>query len=514
MKARHFQLSSARQFVPLQRKLAKQFAGVADDTLPTADISLYDTFDGRLYQKGQALVLDGGTLGVIDLKTGQSLAAMTISDTAPPRFWWDYPMGPVRELLSDNAGIRAVLPLLFAKKSTTVLALLNSDEKTVCRLRLEALTVDSADPLFSVSVNPVRGYREAAAAAAAVAKGESATPLPHHPIVAALESMSPAPDRYQAKPLLPLTPDMSADTAVRMILRHLAGVMRQNEKGIEADLDTEFLHDFRVAVRRSRSLLTLAKGVVPSEVSAILKSDLRAAGQATNAQRDMDVYLLDQDVYESLLPPRLKASIEPLFATLRRRRSVALKKTRQYLDSTAYRQALDHIDHYTKQDTVDPTEAPSAAIPVVALARNAITARYGKIVKSGRRIEDDTPDAKIHRLRIECKKLRYALEFFSPLFPPSEMAILIKQLKILQDHLGRFNDLAVQQEFLGNYLDRLKPTTGTAIGTAAATGALIGILHREQRALRKGFSSAFEAFDSADNASRYERLEGKEESSL
>jgi len=264
-----------------------------------------------------------------------------------------------------------------------------------------------------------------------------------------------------------------------------------------------------VAVRRSRSLLTLAKGVVPIKVSARLKSDLRAAGQATNAQRDLDVYLLDRAVYETLLPPRLQKSIRPLFTTLRRRRSAALKKTRQYLDSADYRQALDRIDNYAGQNNADLTEAPLATMPVAKLALRIITARHKKIVKTGRRIGDDTPDENIHRLRIECKKLRYALEFFSPLFTPSDMAVLIKQLKKLQDYLGRFNDLAVQQVFLGNYLDRLKPNGASALSTAAATGALIGMLHREQRALRKAFSGAFEDFDSADNASRYKRLAGQ-----
>jgi len=54
----------------------------------------------------------------------------------------------------------------------------------------------------------------------------------------------------------------------------------------------------------------------------------------------------------------------------------------------------------------------------------------------------------IHQLRINCKKLRYLMEFFTLLLPPAEIKKLIRSLKMLQDNPGNFNDYSVQQQFL------------------------------------------------------------------
>ena len=50
------------------------------------------------------------------------------------------------------------------------------------------------------------------------------------------------------------------------VLLHLLSAMRANEEGTLRDLDTEFLHDFRVAVRRTRSALSQIKDVLPAEI--------------------------------------------------------------------------------------------------------------------------------------------------------------------------------------------------------------------------------------------------------
>ena len=60
-------------------------------------------------------------------------------------------------------------------------------------------------------------------------------------------------------------------------------------------------------------------------------------------------------------------------------------------------------------------------------------------------IDDDSPDEALHRLRIDAKKLRYLLEFFRALYPPKEIGAVVGALKSLQDNLGDFNDLSVQQ---------------------------------------------------------------------
>ena len=78
--------------------------------------------------------------------------------------------------------------------------------------------------------------------------------------------------------------------------------MRQNEAGIRADWDTEFLHDFRVAIRRTRSALSQIKGVLPVDAVEHFKDAFRELGRSTNRLRDLDVYLLEEETYRAMLP--------------------------------------------------------------------------------------------------------------------------------------------------------------------------------------------------------------------
>src|SRR5690606_29300041 len=93
-----------------------------------------------------------------------------------------------------------------------------------------------------------------------------------------------------------------------------------------------------------------------------------------------------------------------------------------------------------------------AGKPVIKLARKRIGKRYKNALALGSAITGDSPDSDFHMLRIECKKLRYYLEFFESLFPGDEVKRAIKQLKSLQDNLGDFNDLHVQQGSIQGFL--------------------------------------------------------------
>ena len=69
--------------------------------------------------------------------------------------------------------------------------------------------------------------------------------------------------------------------------------MRATLPGTIADVDSEFLHDFRVAVRRTRSLQRQLEPVFPPEPLAHFRSEFRWLQQATGPVRDLDVHQLD-----------------------------------------------------------------------------------------------------------------------------------------------------------------------------------------------------------------------------
>ncbi len=78
------------------------------------------------------------------------------------------------------------------------------------------------------------------------------------------------------------------------IYQALLDNINRNIPGVLADWDTEFLHDLRVAIRRTRSGLSLVKKVLPDAVVARFKRDFGLLGSLTGPTRDLDVYLLNR----------------------------------------------------------------------------------------------------------------------------------------------------------------------------------------------------------------------------
>jgi CHAD domain-containing protein len=105
----------------------------------------------------------------------------------------------------------------------------------------------------------------------------------------------------------------------------------------------------------------------------------------------------------------------------------------------------------------------------------------------------------LHSLRIECKRLRYLLEFFTNLFPGDEINRLIKQLKKLQDNLGLFQDFSVQEETLMGFVEKFNLENPENRQTILAIGALVGSLDSEKQAVRRAFANTFANFTSAEN---------------
>jgi len=231
---------------------------------------------------------------------------------------------------------------------------------------------------------------------------------------------------------------------------------------------------------------------------------LRTLGQATNALRDLDVYLLRQERYRKLLPAALRPAIAEWFDALRRQRRRAVKMMGGFLASDGYVSIVAAVERFTGFQG----EAPDPRSPTILdVARREIGRRFQKTVHIGRRIDAATADARLHRLRIQCKQLRYALEFFHSLFPPEPVAEIIRQAKSLQDYLGAYNDLAVQQQFLFEHLKQIPARTPPRQeALVAAVGALMGSLFLEKQLMRVAFTDVFASFDTPNNHALFQSL--------
>ncbi len=472
-------------------------------------MAIYDTFDWRLFNKSFVLYTSENKLFLRKLFKNAIIHSAAI--TSPPVFIWDFPDSELKERLSPVLKMRALFKLIELHSRSTAHRILNPDEKTVARLVYEEIRParkKNASVLATyLWLQPVKGYtkfcqnliKHLEEAGFAARKKEDF-------YFKAIQAAGKSPGSYSSKLKIQLDPAMRSDEATKIILRYLLQIMKINEANLEKDLDTEFLHDFRVASRRTRSALGQIKPVFPQNTTGRFKKDFSFVGKLSNQLRDLDVYLLKEEAFKAMLPPVLRGDIDPLFDYLRKNRSKALKHVISGFESGKYRQILQDWEAFLDEPVQDPPAAPNADLPIITLARKRIYKQYRRIVKDGSRILENTDDEKLHALRIECKELRYLMEFFSSLFPRKKNNILIAQLKTLQDNLGDFNDLCVQEKYLLNIAEGF-PTTGQKHKKVrVAIGSLIGTLDREKQIIKDAFAKTFTGYASPPNKRTFSEL--------
>ncbi len=494
--------------------LASAF-GTRRDRIPQQSLVYYDTFDWRLYQRGFRLATrpkQGSKMLRLE-SPGFSLEA-PIRNRSAPSFGPRLPEGPLKELVSPVVGVRRLLPLVRLDTRSRGVNILDGQEKTVARVQLLQAGVAppasrrAPKPLSPrISVRPVRGYAEFAQKVTHYLDQElGLKPAPSSLFEEMLASVNRRPGGYSSKLDLVLDRSSSAREAARTICRHLLETIIANEDGVRRDLDSEFLHDFRVAVRRTRSALAQLKGVFDPEARRTFREEFKWLGSVTGALRDLDVYLLQMDQHRAALPAEVAKDLDPLAVYLRRHRAAELRTVKATLASRRYRRLKRNWRNYLESAPPDPDRSPYAHLPVVEVASRRIWRAYRKVTEQGAGIVDDSPAESLHMLRIECKKLRYLLEFFHSIFPAREIQPTIKSLKQLQDNLGTFNDLEVQQATLKRFAQEMSEEDLASVNCLLAMGRLQGHHDQRKQVERQRFFQCFAEFDSTRNKKRFARL--------
>lgn len=472
-------------------------------------IRFYDTFDWRLFNKSFVLYESGNKLCLRKLTNYEILHSIEI--TSLPVFIWEFPDSELKKQLAPVIEVRALLKLVEVRSRSTPYRILNQDEKTVLRLAYEEIRYsrdkNSPSLMTHLWLQPVKGYPKYSREIAKRFEQAGLTISKEDDIYfKGLEAVNKKPGSYSTKVDIQLDPDMRADNATRSILRSLLHIIRINETKIEKDIDTEFVHDFRVAIRRTRSALGQIKYVFPSNITNRFKNNFAFMTSLSNELRDLDICLLNEDSYKTKLPPLLRDDINPLFDYLRNKRSTALQKLIRGLKSKKYAKILKDWEAFLNKPQPASATASNAELHVIDLARKRIYKKYRNVVKAGNLISENSDDKMLHVLRINCKKLRYLMEFFFSLFPHTKIDALVMQLKKLQDNLGLFNDLRVQEEYLLNITKELPEIQRQSNKTLIAIGSLVGTLGREKKTMKDAFARTFMDFASRANKELFREL--------
>ncbi len=271
-----------------------------------------------------------------------------------------------------------------------------------------------------------------------------------------------------------MRPDEPMAEAVRKVMYRQYQVMLANEAGCRSGKSIDAVHDMRVATRRLRVAFRLFGSYYKRGLVRDLEADLRKTGRTLGAARDLDVFNKTARQYLRSLPKQQRTDLDPLLANWKRQRQVAHRELVGYFDSTRYTRLIDKLDDFLTTAGAGvasgkgSSTAPSQVRHVLA---STVWQRY-ETVRAYEAVLPEAAPETLHALRIECKYLRYTLEFFQEVLGPGT-APVIRQVVAVQDHLGEIQDAQVAGRLLAEYLSKAFKEQATA--TAAPTADLDGV---------------------------------------
>jgi CHAD domain-containing protein len=474
------------------------------------DRTLLDTFDARLHRHGLTLWREArrrapGVTLVLESSGQPTISAMlTVAD--PDRILARHlPDGPLADRLRPVVAERALLPRVRLRSRVHPLKVCNGDGKTVVRMDIEApALVRRGQPELVLDkrlhVTAVLGYDRdlERVVSSLTAKGQlrpGGAPL----ATVALEAAGLPATGTTSEVDVALDPGMRADRAMALICSRLADVVEVNLPGVLDDTDTEFLHDMRVAVRRSRSVLKEMRDVLAPDAGDRARVDLRWVQEVTGPTRDLDVLLHDWPEMVAPVPSAMTGDLQPLVDLLSRERRNAFVAMRRHLRSRRFNAAWS-----AWRDTISPPPAATvesgagAAQQVGNLAGGRIVSVYRSMARAGAAIDDSSPAEALHDLRKRGKELRYLLELFGGLWPNDRVKPLVSALKGLQDVLGHFQDDEIQVGELRSLGPALAATPG-GTDSLIALGFVVEGLRSRQMQARSDFARRFADFARPEN---------------
>lgn len=400
------------------------------------------------------------------LEIEEPLAADASID--PIRSWPEPIMQELLPLLDEHASLQPICQLHQVRTKRLILAHSpngavqhSSPAAPVGELSIDRVEVRDQPELLPLAsfdeleIELMGGGDEAALdAIVAAVRSEvklAADPLSklEHALLIAGRHPAGAPDAWQGP-----RADMHMAEACRLIWREQLTAMLLNEAGVRYSDDPEFVHDMRVATRRARAAAKLYGDYFRPKAIRRYLAALRRTAHLLGAVRDLDVAI---DKLARFERKRGKADGQAdaagLAATLenwRIRRLAAHAALVEWLDSADYAKFAARFAAFCRtpgegvRDYTPKVNEPPTPYQVRHVTPSMILNRFESVrcFEALFAAEGQLPVERLHQLRIECKYLRYNLEFVANLLGP-QATHLIADLRKLQEDLGVINDAAV-----------------------------------------------------------------------
>jgi CHAD domain-containing protein len=277
----------------------------------------------------------------------------------------------------------------------------------------------------------------------------------------------------------------------RSALPHLQRMVRRqydeilaHDPGTRLGSDPESLHKMRVAVRRLRAFLRVARPILDREWADDLRAELKWLGQTLGAVRDHDVLLIHLRAQADTLPPADAAGLGRIVEAIERERETSRAELLEALSSSRYLELLGRVEL--------AAEAPrwnGLRRSVQELAANEFKTFEGAAKELGPKASD----TELHSLRVRGKRARYAGELAEAAVG-KKASRFVDRAKKVQDVLGEHQDAVVADDRVRTFLD---PQTDPEVALVAGR-----LVERQRERMLRARSEAPKALKKLRRAGR------------
>jgi inorganic triphosphatase YgiF len=278
--------------------------------------------------------------------------------------------------------------------------------------------------------------------------------------------------------------------------------------------DETALHQMRVALRRLRAAISLFSVVVGDDRASAIKTELRWLAQELGPARDLDTLL-----FEVIKPLRKRHANEPGLASISnmfaRKRLKSYRQAHEAVQSARFRtlvlSTVEWVQAGAWSTSEDAATRARREMPIEIYAANQLSHRCKRIKRRGARINELNAE-QLHRLRIQVKKARYAIEFFAGLYHGKKSAKQHKKIRSsltqLQNCLGKANDIVTHKALFADIIaGRARGLTEEqGRSRAFAAGLIVG---DQQAQLSKLLDRARKALSRFESAKPFWKVPGR-----
>ena len=438
---------------------------------------MLDTVDGRVYRIGARLTQSGvNGRSVISWKASGTGSELAVQLAQPASFAWDIPDCALYRAVAPVIGPRRLLAQAEAEESGSLLDVLDDRGKTVARVRVElgrARLPTSRSTWRSlptmVTLSGLRGYTDQYERLLPIVESRPGIKACPEGAQGVIRRHIGVPEPKDVSSLrLDLPPGVRAEAGARQIHLALLDVMLSNETGVRANLDSEFLHDFRVGVRRTRSLLGQIKLVFRQDALEHFSSEFSWLGKLTGSPRDLDVLILTLREWRREMPFE---DLEALLTMLEQTQRQEHTKLVEALNSDRFKRLASEWRAFLTQPISLKPPAANARRPLADVVFERAWRLSRKIRRRVASLDHATAAETVHDVRVQAKKLRYLVDVAPASRDDVDIKRVLIAVKALQRVLGDFNDAHVQEQRLIE-CRRAMAATGAAENSVVAIGRL------------------------------------------